>query len=156
MKPTARLLQAMAIAAALACASAASLAAKPDGAGNGNGNGKKPRQEQVEKLRIGGYFGDQQRAAASEYYGKRHASGRCPPGLAKKKNGCQPPGKARKWAMGQPLPGTVVYYPVPQEVVVRIGVPPAGHRYVRVANDILLISIGSRMVVDAIEDLIRQ
>jgi hypothetical protein len=30
---------------------------------------------------------------------------------------------------------------------------PSGHKYVRVASDILLIAIGSSMVVDAIEDL---
>ena len=33
------------------------------------------------------------------------------------------------------------------------GLPPAGHRYVRVANDILLIAAGTGMVIDAIEDL---
>jgi len=33
------------------------------------------------------------------------------------------------------------------------GAPPAGHRYVRVAADILLIAVGTAMVVDAIEDL---
>jgi len=40
--------------------------------------------------------------------------------------------------------------------VVQLGAPPAGHRYVRVANDILLIAIGTSMVVDAIEDLMKQ
>jgi len=49
----------------------------------------------------------------------------------------------------------LVYYSVPPAVVVRLGVPPAGHRYVRVANDILLIAIGTRIVVDAIEDLMK-
>jgi Ni/Co efflux regulator RcnB len=38
---------------------------------------------------------------------------------------------------------------------VRIGLPPKGYRYVRVANDILMIAIGTNMVVDAIEDLMR-
>ncbi len=37
----------------------------------------------------------------------------------------------------------------------RIGLPPAGYKYVRVANDILLIAIGTSIVVDAIEDLMR-
>ena len=66
-----------------------------------------------------------------------------------------PPGQARKWALGQPLPGTVVVYPVPREVVIRIGIAPPGYKYLRVANDILLIAIGSQMVIDAIQDLIR-
>jgi Ni/Co efflux regulator RcnB len=34
-----------------------------------------------------------------------------------------------------------------------LGYPPAGHRYVRVAADILLIAVGTGMVVDAIEDI---
>ncbi len=75
--------------------------------------------------------------------------------MAKKNNGCMPPGQAKKWAVGQPLPSTVVLYPVPQAVVVKLGVPPAGYRYVRAANDILLIAIGTSMVVDAIEDLMK-
>ena len=49
----------------------------------------------------------------------------------------------------------MVFYPVPNAVVVRIGVPPAGYRYVRVLNDILLVAIASNVVVDAIEDLMR-
>jgi Ni/Co efflux regulator RcnB len=37
--------------------------------------------------------------------------------------------------------------------VIQIGPPPSGHRYVRVAGDILLLAIGTGMVVDAISDL---
>ena len=33
--------------------------------------------------------------------------------------------------------------------------PPTGYRYVRVASDILLIAIGTNLVIDAIEDLVR-
>ena len=47
----------------------------------------------------------------------------------------------------------MVYYAVPQPVLVQIGPPPSGYRYVRVANDILLMAVGSRMVIDAITDL---
>ena len=66
-----------------------------------------------------------------------------------------PPGQAKKWQMGQPLPREVVYYSVPQPLLVRIGPPPSGYRYVRVADDILMISIGTKMVVDAIQNLSR-
>lgn len=106
-------------------------------------------------MAVGRYFGERQRSEAANYYGQQRKAGRCPPGLAKKNNGCMPPGQARKWALGKPLPGGVVFYPVPQAVIVRIGPPPVGHRYVRVANDLLLIAIGSQMVVDAIEDLMQ-
>jgi Ni/Co efflux regulator RcnB len=64
-----------------------------------------------------------------------------------------PPGQAKKWHVGQPLPRDVIFYDLPPALVVRIGTPPAGHRYVRVAADILLIAIGTGMVIDAIADL---
>lgn len=104
-------------------------------------------------IQIGGYFGDSQRVAVRDYYEPRVKAGNCPPGLAKKNNGCMPPGQAKKWRVGRPLPSDVVYYPVPSGVSVQIGLPPAGHKYVRVAADILLIAVGTGMVVDAIEDL---
>lgn len=55
--------------------------------------------------------------------------------------------------MGQPLPRDEVFYPVPNAVLSQLGTPPSGHKYVRVASDILLIATGSRMIVDAIQDL---
>ena len=88
-----------------------------------------------------------------EYYVREHRAGHCPPGLAKKHNGCMPPGQAKKWHVGRPLPRDVVFYDLPPRLVVELGVPPSGHRYVRVASDILLIAIGTGMVGDAIDDL---
>ena len=41
----------------------------------------------------------------------------------------------------------------PQPVLIQVGPPPPGYRYVRVANDLLLMAVGSRLVVDAITDL---
>jgi Ni/Co efflux regulator RcnB len=98
-------------------------------------------------------FGDSQRRTVRDYYAPSVAAGNCPPGLAKKNNGCLPPGQAKQWRRGAPLPGGVVMYPVPRDLEIRLGVPPAGHKYVRVAADILLIAVGTSMVVDAIEDL---
>jgi Ni/Co efflux regulator RcnB len=138
---------------ALALAAGGAFAAKPDG--EHPGKGKPQKHTQRADIQVGAYFGDRQRSAASDYYGKQHASGRCPPGLAKKNNGCMPPGQAKKWQKGRPLASSTVWYPVPRELVVVLGTPPAGYRYVRVVNDILLIAIGTRMVVDAIEDLMR-
>ena len=105
------------------------------------------------QIQIGGYFNDGQRQSTRSYYEPRVRAGKCPPGLAKKHNGCMPPGQAKHWHRGEPLPREVVYYPVPAEVRVRLGVPPAGHKFVRVASDILLIAVGTGMVIDAIEDL---
>lgn len=143
----------------LAFACSASMADKPEWAGKGKGKHREQAQSEANnatvEVRVGGYFEDHQRREAEDYYGKQRKAGHCPPGLAKKNNGCMPPGQAKKWAMGQALPQDVVFYPVPNAVIVKIGLPPAGYRYVRVANDLLLLAIGSRMVVDAIEDLMK-
>lgn len=108
------------------------------------------------EIRIGAYFGDQQRMGVHDYYQDQYRGGHCPPGLAKKHNGCMPPGQARNWAVGRALPRDAVYYPVEPAVRIRLGTPPAGHEFVRVASDILLIAVGSSMVVDAIQDLGRR
>lgn len=145
-------------------------AEKPDWAGGGKSkenHGKKHGEKHGEDRgddnrddrrgeygeRSHAYFDDHQREIAHGYYGERFRSGRCPPGLAKKHNGCMPPGQEKKWRRGYPLPRDVVYYDVPASVVVELGRPPAGHRYVRVAADILMIAVGTGMVVDAIEDI---
>ena len=154
---------------ALACVMAwvllggTAVAEKPEWAGKGQASKQEQKDsaakqqggKKAAEVKLGAYFVDQQRAAARDHYARQYSAKRCPPGLAKKNNGCMPPGQAKKWAVGQALPRDLVYYPVPQTVVVRLGVPPAGHRYVRVANDILLIAIGTRIVVDAIEDLMK-
>ncbi len=106
-------------------------------------------------LAIGAYFQPHQQEAARVYYGQKENMGFCPPGLAKKGNGCLPPGQAKKWHKGAPLPAGVLYYDVPRSVVLTLGVPPAGYKYVRVASDILLIAIGTSIVIDALEDLVR-
>ncbi len=106
------------------------------------------------QVQIGGYFGDRQRDSVYERYG-HSTRANCPPGLAKKNNGCQPPGQAKKWKVGQPLPRDVGYRPVEADIRVRLGTPPAGHEFVRVAQDILLIAVGTSIVIDAIEDLQR-
>jgi Protein of unknown function (DUF1236). len=93
--------------------------------------------------------------SCGSYYGDRYRAGHCPPGLAKKRNGCMPPGLAKQWRIGYPLPRDVRYYDAPGDIVLRFGMPPEGHRYVRVAADILLIAVGTGMVVDALEDLNR-
>ncbi|MDD2926546.1 DUF1236 domain-containing protein [Rhodoferax sp.] len=149
-----RLLPLIAVAATL-LVNTSGWAAKPEWVEHGKNKKTAAQQEATVQVQIGAYFGDDQRQAVRLYYGTQASKGRCPPGLAKKKNGCLPPGQAKKWVVGKPLPSTVVWYPVPNEVVVQIGLPPKGYKYVRVANDILLIAVGTSLVVDAIEDLMR-
>ena len=99
------------------------------------------------------HFEDRHRVVVNEYYGRQFRSGHCPPGLAKKHNGCMPPGLAKKWYVGQPLARNVVYYSVPQQLVIQIGQPPSGYRYVRVGSDILMMAIATRMITDSIQDI---
>jgi len=89
------------------------------------------------------------------YYGDQFRGGHCPPGLAKKNNGCQPPGQAKKWSVGRPLPRELRYYDLPRDLRVRLRPPGDGYKYVRAGADVLLIAIGTLMVIDAVEDLSR-
>lgn len=114
------------------------------------------RDNRQERIKTGEYFSDRHRTVTHDYYSEQFRKGHCPPGLAKKGNGCMPPGQAKKWAVGRPLPRDVIYHDVPQALVIQLERPSAGYRYVRVATDILLIAIGTGMVVDAIQDIGRQ
>jgi len=126
--------------------------------GQGHGHGKPDAHDRrggphQEGPRRDARFRDNDRVVIHGYYGPILTAGRCPPGLAKKGTGCLPPGQAKKWAVGRPLPREVIYYELPPPLIVQLGPPPPNHRYVRVAGDILLIAIGTGMVVDAIVDL---
>lgn len=121
--------------------------------GNDRGHDYYESRDRGDDRRSHAYFVDQQRIVIHEYYTQQFHTGRCPPGLAKKHNGCIPPGHDRRWRIGRPLPRDVIYYDLPPSVVVQLGAPLPRHRYVRVASDILLIAIGTGMVVDALEDL---
>jgi Ni/Co efflux regulator RcnB len=73
----------------------------------------------------------------------------CPPGLAKKNNGCLPPGQAKKGAIvGHALPPGAVFV-VPQPVLATLPPPPRGYRYAVVNNQVVLVS-GSNIVVDIV------
>ena len=154
----------LAILIATTWAVGSALADPPEGKGKGKGKSEKAEYRQGANdqghRESGGtvpggrtHFADQHRVYVREYYGHEYSRGSCPPGLAKKNNGCMPPGQAKKWQTGRPLPRDVVFYELPPQLVVKIGAPPAGHRYVRVAADVLLIAVGTGIVIDAIVDL---
>jgi len=142
----------LAVIVASALTVSAALADKPSWAGGGNGEGRRYKESRKDE-RGERHFDDRRQQAVHDYYAAEYRGGKCPPGLAKKQNGCMPPGQAKKWRMGQALPHDVVVYDLPPKLVVEIGLPPAGYRYVRVASDILMIAVGTNMVVDAINDL---
>ncbi len=156
----------------LAFAMAGALIASPvfaDKGGKGHGKGHdraeqrddrgdnkaERRDDRAEDRRVSRmeHFNDPHRGYVRDYYDGQYRAGRCPPGLAKKHNGCMPPGQAKKWDVGRPLPREVRYYEVPTTLIQQLGSPPAGYRYVRVDDNILLLATGTRMVVDAIRSL---
>lgn len=97
---------------------------------------------------------DRDRSTVQTYYRKEFAAGNCPPGLAKKNNGCLPPGQAKKlWAVGQPLPASLVYYPLPGALLSMLTPAPAGYQYVRVDDDVLLMVVATRMIANVVTNL---
>lgn len=136
---------------------------RPEGLGQGKHSRMQEQRMHEDKASVekreqreagqGSFFEPRHQQAARDVYGSQVAKGNCPPGLAKKSNACLPPGQARPWAIGRALPTDVVRYPLPVDLERRLGPPPTGYKYVRVASDILLIAVGTSMVMDAMEDL---
>lgn len=92
-------------------------------------------------------FSDADRRWYRDYWRDQYAQGHCPPGLAKKNNGCLPPGQAKKaWVIGQPLPPQIVHEPMPRALRTQLTPPPPGYEYVRVADDIVLMSTATRVI----------
>jgi Ni/Co efflux regulator RcnB len=98
-------------------------------------------------------FGGAETRIVRDYYGGQVAKGKCPPGLAKKGNGCQPPGQAKQWQKGRALGSDIRYYDIPNELRIRLPAPPLNHKYVQLGTDLLLIAVGTAIVVDAIDGI---
>lgn len=98
-------------------------------------------------VHVGRYFDDRHREHARRYYAEHYRTG-CPPGLAKKGNGCMPPGQARKWRVGEQVPRGVVVYEVPRPILVQLPPAPRGYRYERIGADIVLVRINGHIIVD--------
>ncbi|MEO8855541.1 MAG: RcnB family protein [Burkholderiaceae bacterium] len=116
---------------------------------------KKADKRERKEIQPGTYFNDQQRTVVREYYVQNYSNGKkCPPGLAKKNNGCMPPGQVRNWVVGQPVPRGVTVYAVPQPVIVQLPPAPYGYRYVRIGADIVLVQQQNNLIVDIIQVLL--
>ena len=97
---------------------------------------------------------DRDRNVVRTYYRTEYSAGRCPPGLAKKNNGCLPPGQVnRAWIIGQPLPSEIRFEPMPRELWTQLTPPPYGYEYGRVADDIVLMSTATRVVAALLGNL---
>jgi hypothetical protein len=130
-------------------------AALAQGHGKGQGRGDPPGQAQPMPAPRGSAsvsvtIGATDQGVIRQYYGQQATQGFCPPGLAKKNNGCMPPGQAKKWAVGQPLPVGVAYYALPPALLGRLTPAPAGYLYVQVGSDVLLMGSATRLIVSAV------
>lgn len=134
----------------IACAVAtASIAfAQPDNKGHGRGNPQGGGPSNAASHPGGGgpqasiSISDRDRNEVYSYYRGQYAAGNCPPGQAKK-----------AWTMNQPLPAGVLYEVLPRDLLGRLSPAPSGYQYVRVANDVLMMAVGTRMIVGALADL---
>ena len=137
---------------------AVSALAQPEGRGNNrernDDRGGRDRDRDRVEVQASVTFTVGQREAVSVYLGEqRNARSNCPPGLAKKNNGCQPPGQARRYTIGQPLPAGIVIEAVPDEISVSIGLPPPGYLYGMIDGDLVKLVAGTLLVIDAIDGL---
>ena len=96
------------------------------------------------------HFDDERRELVGNYYKSNQGRKACPPGLAKKGNGCLPPGQAKKWQLGHALQANTPYQSVPQEVLRLLGKPPAGEHYGMIDEDILLLADVTELVLEVI------
>jgi hypothetical protein len=119
-------------------------ASSSQGKGGGNAQGKS-----ASKGKGPGKFESSHRSSIQSYYRDEYASsGNCPPGLAKKDNGCMPPGQARKWNVGSALPRDVHIAPLPPALVGTLSVPAPGYNYGYVDGEVILYGTSDRVVVD--------
>ena len=82
------------------------------------------------------------RDAAYAYYRAEVAAGRCPAPLVRKDKACVAPAPAKQvWKLDQPLPGSVKTEAPPPGLIAKLSPSPAGHQYMRVDTDILVIGI---------------
>ena len=135
--------------AVMAAGLAVSSASADQGKGKGRGKSRNKGRETVV------VFTDHDRQAVRTYWVDTYGRGNCPPGLAKKHNGCLPPGQAKKrYIVGQRLPGTVVVERLPPVLITRLGPAPSGFEYGMVDGDVLRLALGTRLVVDAIHAIV--
>lgn len=88
------------------------------------------------------------RVVIEDYY---RSGKHCPPGLKKKRNGCMPPGQAKKrYHVGKELPRHLRAERLPRYLRDRLPPPPSGYVYRYVDNDVLLVAEATHRVVDAV------
>lgn len=117
------------------------------GKGKNQDNEKRAGKDKKDKSEHAAIASDDLKAIR-DFLKSDHAKN-CPPGLAKKDNGCLPPGISKKYTVGKPLPEGLAMANLPEELLKKLK-PVAGHKYGKVDNDVVLISEATKNVVDAV------
>ena len=134
-------------------------AGKPSHAGKGGKHGGKGKAAKHGKhgkqdrgdVSIQVTFGEDGRAHVRSHYRNEYAAQPCPPGLAKKRNGCLPPGQAKKrYAKGDIIPDEIVLSPIPGRLEVRLKPLPRGYVYRYVDGQVLVVAEAAKKVIDAV------
>ena len=129
------------------------LAKKPDFVQNGKGHEEEFMIHNRDNLpmpppdRFDAAIDPHQRELMQSYLGE-HYHKKCPPGLAKKHNGCVPPGLSKQYVVGDILPQA--YQPLPDVLVKRLGPPPQGTFYAMVDSDVVLVAEAGKKILDAV------
>lgn len=135
------------IAAAGAMAVCSGAAAKP-GSERGGPKDRSDRSERSDggvDVDVSIVLGDRERQIVRDYYGSN-----CPPGLAKKNNGCLPPGIAKKrYEVGRRIPDGWDY--VPDELVIRLPRLGGDRAYRLVDGDLVVVAVATLIVLDALD-----
>ncbi|MGE0409004.1 MAG: hypothetical protein AB7P23_07055 [Amphiplicatus sp.] len=137
----------LAVAVVIFAAAPALAADKP---GQGKGRGAKDQSEQSAAINISVDIGlgDSERRIVRDYYSAQKS---CPPGLARKNNGCLPPGIAKKrYEVGRPVLEDAIIIELPHDVIVRLPPLPSGHGYRMVDGDLVIVALSTMIVLDAI------
>lgn len=95
-------------------------------------------------------FSDQDRALIRDYYEERQR--RLPPGLAKK--GKIPPGHAKRFERGAPIPQGMPYRALPGDLERRLARLPDGYVRVILDTDIYIMNTRTRVVLDIVRDIV--
>lgn len=140
-------------------------AGKPDHAGKGGKAGKHKKHGkhggrdegrrgdggQSGAIGVDIIFGESERGHIRDHYRDGYAAQSCPPGLAKKRNGCLPPGQAKKtYRKGDAIPDDVVLLPIPDRLRIRLKPLPAGYFYRYVDGQVLVVAKAAKKVIDAV------
>jgi hypothetical protein len=143
------------------------IADKPAHAGKGNGHGKHKggnsnkahknkgnapaaAAQSNSSIDVNIVFDTGAKQAVRSHYSNSYAGKSCPPGLAKKNNGCLPPGQDKKYNRGDVVPASVTLYRLPGALEVKLKPLPAGYVYRYVDGEVLVVAEAARKVIDAV------